>query len=150
MGPPNRTRHNLLLPGLREKSARRAHPRFQVKGAKVHFARNGPLLVLERFGKPSPLVNLSLGGIRIASPRPVPIGERIKLLVQVPTLLGKISAKAEVRYCNRTSGDSSQHLIGAKFLKLSARDCHSIQELAGDPALRNNDKKKRAPKRRPR
>ena len=143
---PSRTRHNLLLPGLRDKSARRVHPRFNVKGANVHFARNGPLLTLERFGKPSHLVNLSLGGIRIVSHRSVPVGERIKLLVQVPSLPGNINARAEVRYCNRTTS-GSQNLIGAKFLKLSARDCHSIQELAGDPTLRNNDKKKRPTKR---
>jgi hypothetical protein len=134
---------------------RRAHPRIQVKDGSVHFKKDSFLSTFNPLEKPSPIIDLSLGGLRILTSQPLTVGERLQILMHIPALDGELEAKVEVRSCHTVEGQSRPFLLGRilhspacfavrlKFIYLSESVQKQLERLIHDPALLSRGKFRR-------
>jgi Tfp pilus assembly protein PilZ len=134
---------DLLTPGGPKKVIRRAHQRFEVKEATVHWTGDSLFSSVDLFERPSPMVNLSLGGLGMVTRRPIAIGEKLKLVVHIPALTDDLEVRVEVRNCETIDKYTQHYQVGVKFLKLKENVRREIHRLAKDPTLRYKGKLKR-------
>lgn len=142
-----RRQSDMAPPPLKKKKSnvtiKRAHERFEVRDATIHFAGDSLFSSLDLFEKPSHIVNMSMGGLCMITRRPLAIGERIKMVLHVPALGDDLHAKGEVRSTTTVDKYTQHFRIGVKFLKLSNSVRQKIQRLVKDPTLRHKGKFRR-------
>lgn len=134
---------DLLTPRGPKKIIRRAHQRFEVKDATVHWTGDSLFSSVNLLEKPSRIVNMSLGGLGMITRRPLAVGEKLKLAMHIHALNNDLEVKAEVRICEMVDKKTQEFQIGLKFLKLSESVRREIHRLAKDPTLRLRGRHKR-------
>jgi uncharacterized protein (TIGR02266 family) len=72
--------------------------------------------------------NLSLGGLFIACPQPVPVGERLRLVLHVPGARPAIKAVAEVRRVRLEAAPGAPRGMGVRFVEMTVADRLALRE----------------------
>lgn len=73
--------------------------------------------------------NISIGGMFIQTDKPLPVGTRFRLRLQVPGRARAIETFGEVRWSMEDSSFGAQQGMGIRFDDLSAADERLVREL---------------------
>jgi type IV pilus assembly protein PilZ len=94
---------------------KREHPRRSVEADMAFQAGEGPRIEAR-------CRDLSLGGMFIETPDPLPYGAVVRVFLRLPSLRGEANIEAVVRW-SKPGG------MGVQFGRMGARETHGLTEL---------------------
>jgi Tfp pilus assembly protein PilZ len=149
--PPAKTE---TTPGGSKKSnERRRYERFEVDECQATMYRQG-ILTLFGVGKGNlarAALDLSEGGVRFQIHERIPIGTKVRMIIQMEKYKDQIEASGEVRWCYQSAKHSKDFYAGVEFEELDPsqkRKIAQMREWFTSPqyrAVRETARKKSAP-----
>ena len=143
--------HTETTPGGTKKSSeRRRHNRFEVDECQATMYREG-ILTLFGVGKGNlarTALDLSEGGVRLQIHERIPIGTKVRMIIQMEKYKDHIEASGEVRWCYQSAKHSKDFYAGVEFEELEPSQTRKIalmREWFTSPqyrAVRDSAKKK--------
>src|SRR6185503_7382647 len=91
--------------GHAKSSERRAHSRFGVDECQATLYREGLLTVfgVSKQNRARAALDLSEGGVRFLTTERLPIGTRVRMIIQMEKYQDQIEASGEVRWCYQST-----------------------------------------------
>lgn len=130
---------------------RRRHPRFGVDECQATLYREGLLTVLgmSKNNRARAALDLSEGGVRFITAERLPIGTRVRMIIQMEKYRDEIEASGEVRWCYQSLKKTEDYYVGVEFLNLDAaqkRKINLMREWFTSPQYRAVREKQRRAK----
>jgi hypothetical protein len=100
---------------------RRRHKRYGVRSSTVRYGSGGILSTLANLGRKYLILNISQGGFKLITKNPMNAGDKLKLLIEAPTI-NKTPLKAQGRtvWVNRSQTQDVWH-VGVEFTKIKKK-----------------------------
>jgi len=100
---------------------RRRHKRYGVRSSTVRYGSGGILSTLANLGRKYLILNISQGGFKLITKNPMNVGDKLKLLIEAPTI-NKTPLKAQGRavWVNRSQTQDVWH-VGVEFTKIKKK-----------------------------
>ena len=110
---------------------RRQHPRFPIRDAEAVLTPEGALIFLgtDPGNKALGAVDLSEGGTRLRTRRPVPLGAAVRVTLEFEEPRGKVDARGEVRWSRKGPGSGRGSQAGVMFVGLPPDQARTIRRL---------------------
>lgn len=108
---------------------RRRHPRFAVRGANAVLTPEGNLLLTDSGNRALGAVNLSVGGARLRTRGPIPLGAAVRVTLEFEKPRGRIDARGEVRWSRKNPGAGRGAHAGVMFVGLPPAQARKIRRL---------------------
>jgi hypothetical protein len=122
----------------------RAFYRFNVRDSYVEYATSSWIPILPSMkSSHSPIIDVSLGGIQLATPYEFDVGEKLNLDIHIPFLRRSLRSKGEVRWFEESDESGPHYRVGVEFTKLSKDGIECLKRLAKSPALRGEKRRKK-------
>jgi len=118
---PNAGPKTDTTPGNAKKSTeRRRHNRFEVDECQATMYREGILSVfgVGRGNRAKAALDLSEGGVRFHIMERLPIGTKVRMVIQMDKYKDAIEASGEVRWCYQSAKNSEDFYCGVQFENL--------------------------------
>jgi Tfp pilus assembly protein PilZ len=106
--------------GSKKPSERRRHGRFEVDECQATMYREG-ILTIFGVGKGNlarAALDLSEGGVRLQIHERIPIGTKVRMIIQMEKYKDQIEASGEVRWCYQSAKHSKDFYAGVEFEEL--------------------------------
>jgi hypothetical protein len=119
--PPASPQAKSETPGGTKKPAeRRKHHRFEVDECQATMYREGILNVfgVGRGNRARAALDLSEGGVRFHITERLPIGTKVRMIIQMEKYKDHIEASGEVRWCYQSAKNSEDFYAGVQFENL--------------------------------
>jgi Tfp pilus assembly protein PilZ len=139
--------------GTKKPSERRRYSRFEVDECQATMYRGG-LLTIFGVGKGNlarAALDLSEGGVRLQIHERIPIGTKVRMIIQMEKYKDQIEASGEVRWCYQSAKHSKDFYAGVEFEELDPaqkRKISLMREWFTSPqyrAVRETARKRTAP-----
>lgn len=101
-------------------SDRRRHPRFEVDECQATLYRDGLLTVIGvgKSNRARAALDLSEGGVRFLTHERIPIGTKVRMIIEMERYKDHIEAGGEVRWCYQSTRNSEDFYCGVEFSDL--------------------------------
>jgi hypothetical protein len=129
---------------------RRRHSRFEIDECQATLQRDGLLTVLGvgKSNRARAALDLSEGGVRFLTHERLPIGTRVRVVIEMERYKDEITASGEVRWCYQSAKNANDYYAGVEFTDLPAaekRKIATMKEWFTSPQYRAvRDSKKRS------
>lgn len=106
--------------GTKKSAERRRHSRFEVDECQATMYREGILTVfgVGRGNRAKAALDLSEGGVRFHILERLPIGTKVRMIIQMEKYKDHIEASGEVRWCYQSAKNSEDFYAGVQFENL--------------------------------
>jgi c-di-GMP-binding flagellar brake protein YcgR len=106
--------------GSSKSSERRRHTRFGVDEAQATLYREGILSVfgVRKDNRARAALDLSEGGVRFLIHERLPIGAKVRMVIQMEKYQDQIEASGEVRWCYQSTKKAEDFYAGVQFSDL--------------------------------
>jgi len=110
---------------------RRRHLRFGVDECQATLFREGLLTVfgMSKNNRARAALDLSEGGVRFITVERLPIGTRVRMIIQMEKYKDEIEASGEVRWCYQSLKKTEDYYVGVEFLGLDAAQKRKINQM---------------------
>jgi c-di-GMP-binding flagellar brake protein YcgR len=107
---------------------RRRHFRFEVDDCQATLYREGLLSVLGvgKSNRARAALDLSEGGVRFLTTERLPLGTKVRIVIQMERYKDQIEASGEVRWCYQSAKTSQDFYAGVEFIDLPAAEKRKI------------------------
>ncbi|MBV8881361.1 MAG: PilZ domain-containing protein [Planctomycetaceae bacterium] len=107
---------------------RRRHNRFEIDECQATLYRDGLLTVLGvgKNNRARAALDLSEGGVRFLIHERLPVGTRVRMVIEMERYKDHISAAGEVRWCYQSAKNSDDFYAGVEFSDLPAAEKRKI------------------------
>jgi hypothetical protein len=107
---------------------RRHHNRFEIDECRATLHREGLLTVLGvgKSNRARAALDLSEGGVRFLTHERIPVGTKVRIVIQVERYKEQISAGGEVRWCYQSAKNSDDFYAGVEFVDLPGSEKRKI------------------------
>jgi Tfp pilus assembly protein PilZ len=107
---------------------RRRHSRFEVDECQATLYREGLLTVLGvgKSNRARAALDLSEGGVRFLTHERLPIGTKVRMVIEMDRYKDHIEASGEVRWCYQSAKSSDDFFCGVEFTDLDATEKRKI------------------------
>ncbi len=107
---------------------RRRHTRFEIGECQATLQRDGLLTVLGvgKSNRARAALDLSEGGVRFLTHERLPIGTRVRVVIEMDRYKDQISAAGEVRWCYQSAKSAEDYYAGVEFTDLPAVEKRKI------------------------
>ncbi|HLY11629.1 MAG TPA: PilZ domain-containing protein [Planctomycetota bacterium] len=109
-------------------SDRRRHSRFEIDECQATLHRDGLLTVLGvgKSNRARAALDLSEGGVRFLTHERIPVGTKVRMVIEMDRYKDQISASGEVRWCYQSGKNSGDFYAGVEFTDLPAAEKRKI------------------------
>jgi hypothetical protein len=109
-------------------SERRKNPRFEIDDAQAALYKEGILSVfgVGRSNQARMALDLSEGGARFLTHERIPLGSKVKVVIQIDRYKDSIEAQAEVRWCYQSAKNPRDFYSGVRFVDLEPAQARKI------------------------
>ena len=109
-------------------SERREHSRFEIDDCQATLQRDGLLSALRvgRNNRARAALDLSEGGVRFLTDERLPVGTKVRVVIQVERYQDEITASGEVRWCYKSAKNAEDFYAGVEFTDLAAPERRKI------------------------
>jgi c-di-GMP-binding flagellar brake protein YcgR len=129
---------------------RRRYNRFEVDGCQATLYREGMLTVfgVGRSNRARAALDLSEGGVRFLTQERLPVGTKVRIIIEMERYKDQIEASGEVRWCYQSAKNAEDFYAGVQFEDLDPvqkRKIAQMREWFTSPqyrAVRETTKKK--------
>jgi len=106
--------------GQGKSSERRRHSRFEVEECQATLYREGLLSVfgVSKSNRARAALDLSEGGVRFLTHERLPIGTKVRMIIQMEKYQDQIEASGEVRWCYQSVKKTEDFYVGVQFSDL--------------------------------
>jgi len=107
---------------------RRKHYRFEVDECQATLYRDGLLTVLGvgKSNRARAALDLSEGGVRFLTHERLPVGTKVRMVIEMERYKDHIEAAGEVRWCYQSAKSSEDFFCGVEFSDLDAAEKRKI------------------------
>jgi hypothetical protein len=107
---------------------RRRHPRFEIDECQATLHRDGLLTVLGvgKSNRARAALDLSEGGARFLVNERIPVGTKVRMIIEMERYKDQISASGEVRWCHQSAKNADDFFAGVEFIDLPAAEKRKI------------------------
>jgi Tfp pilus assembly protein PilZ len=107
---------------------RRRHNRFEIEDCQVTLHREGLLTVLGmgKNNRARAALDLSEGGVRFLIQERIPVGSKVRMVIEMGRYKDQISAAGEVRWCYQSGKNAEDFYAGVEFIDLPATEKRKI------------------------
>ncbi|HLY75097.1 MAG TPA: PilZ domain-containing protein [Planctomycetota bacterium] len=107
---------------------RRRHCRFEIDDCQATLHRDRLLTVLGvgKSNRARAALDLSEGGVRFLTQERLPVGTKVRIVIDMERYKDQISAAGEVRWCYQSSKNSDDFYAGVEFVDLPASEKRKI------------------------
>jgi Tfp pilus assembly protein PilZ len=107
---------------------RRRHCRFEIDDCQATLHRDGLLTVLGmgKNNRARAALDLSEGGVRFLTQERLPVGTKVRIVIDVERYKEQITAAGEVRWCYQSAKNSDEFYTGVEFVDLPASEKRKI------------------------
>jgi Tfp pilus assembly protein PilZ len=135
--------------GQGKSAERRAHSRFGVDECQATLYREGLLTVfgVSKQNRARAALDLSEGGVRFVTTERLPIGTRVRMIIQMEKYKDQIEASGEVRWCYQSLKKTGDFYVGVQFTNLDPvqkRKIAQMREWFTSPQYRAVKEKRKA------
>src|SRR5579862_6271750 len=109
---------------LGKPNERRRHCRFEIDECQATLHREGLLTVLGmgKNNRARAALDLSEGGVRFLTHERIPVGTKVRMVIEMDRYKDKISASGEVRWCYQSGKNTGDFYAGVEFIDLPAAE----------------------------
>lgn len=109
-------------------SDRRRHGRFEIEDCQATLYKEGLLTVIGmgKSNRARSALDLSEGGVRFQTHERLPLGVKVKIVIQMERYKDEIEAAGEVRWCYQSGKNSADFYAGVEFVDLPAAEKRKI------------------------
>ena len=106
--------------GTGKASDRREHTRFEIDECQATLYREGLLTALgiSKSNRARAALDLSEGGVRFLTHERIPIGTKVRMIIQMEKYKDVIDASGEVRWCYQSAKTPGDFYAGVQFANL--------------------------------
>ena len=103
--------------GSKKGTERRAHSRFEVDECQAMLYRDGILSVfgVGKGNRARAALDLSEGGVRFLIHERIPIGTKVRMIIQMEKYKDQIEAAGEIRWCYQNAKRTEDFYAGVQF-----------------------------------
>jgi hypothetical protein len=107
---------------------RRRHNRFEIDECNATLHRDGLLTVLGvgKSNRARAALDLSEGGVRFLTHERLPVGVKVRVVIEMERYKDQISAVGEVRWCYQSAKNADDYYAGVEFSDLPAAEKRKI------------------------
>jgi len=107
---------------------RRRHQRFEIDECQATLQRDGLLTVLGmgKSNRARAALDLSEGGVRFLTHERIPVGTKVRIVIEMERYKDQISASGEVRWCYQSAKSTDDYYAGVEFTDLPAAEKRKI------------------------
>lgn len=107
---------------------RRKHNRFEIDECQATLYREGLLTVLGvgKSNRARAALDLSEGGVRFLTHERLPVGTKVRMIIEMERYKDEISAAGEVRWCYQSAKNSQDFYAGVEFTDLAGAEKRKI------------------------
>ncbi len=109
-------------------SDRRKYHRFEIDECQATLHREGLLTVLGvgKNNRARAALDLSEGGVRFQISERIPVGTKVRIIIEMERYKDQITASGEIRWCYQSGKNSSDFYAGVEFIDLPASEKRKI------------------------
>jgi Tfp pilus assembly protein PilZ len=113
---------------LGKPNERRRHSRFEIDECQATLHRDGLLTVLGmgKNNRARAALDLSEGGVRFLTHERIPVGTKVRMIIEMERYKDQISAAGEVRWCYQSAKNGDDFYAGVEFIDLPAAEKRKI------------------------
>lgn len=114
--------------GSKKPAERRSHGRFEVDECSATLYREGILNVfgVGKGNQARAALDLSEGGVRFLIHERIPVGTKVRMIIQMEKYKDAIEASGEIRWCYQSAKNSGDFYAGVQFEDLPASQKRKI------------------------
>jgi Tfp pilus assembly protein PilZ len=118
-------------PGGKKTSERRKHGRFEIDECQATLYREGLLTVfgVAKTNRARAALDLSEGGVRFLTHERLPIGTKVRMIIQMEKYKDQIEASGEVRWCYQSAKIAEDFYAGVQFTDLEPSQKRKIVQM---------------------
>jgi hypothetical protein len=107
---------------------RRTHNRFEIDEAQATMYREGFLTVLGvgKSNRARAALDLSQGGVRFLTHERLPVGTKVRVVIEMERYKDEITATGEVRWCYQSAKKTDDYYAGVEFTTLAPAEKRKI------------------------
>lgn len=118
-GPPSAqgTQPESTPTGSKKGAERRRHNRFEIDECQATLYRDGLLTVfgVGKGNRARAALDLSEGGVRFLIHERIPIGTKVRMVIQMEKYKDQVEAAGEIRWCYQSAKNSEDFYAGVQF-----------------------------------
>ncbi|HLF92917.1 MAG TPA: PilZ domain-containing protein [Planctomycetota bacterium] len=114
-GPAIKPASEPALSATPQRPERREHPRFKLEGATAVLGKAGFLSKLGLSQRKDAVVNLSQGGVLVLVGKPLPVGTRLPIRIEIANPADVVEGEAVVRWCAQSARNDAHFYAGLSF-----------------------------------
>lgn len=118
--PPTPVKPEPTPPSSHKPSERRKHSRFEVDSCQATLYPDGMLTVfgVGKNNRARAALDLSEGGVRFLTQERLPVGAKVRLIIEMEKYKDQIEASGEVRWCYQSAKNAGDFFAGVQFENL--------------------------------
>lgn len=103
--------------GTKKGNERRQHGRFEIDECQARLFRDGILTVfgVGKGNRARAALDLSEGGVRFLIHERIPIGTKVRMIIQMEKYQDQIEAGGEIRWCYQSAKNTDDFYAGVQF-----------------------------------
>lgn len=107
---------------------RRRHGRFEIDECQATLHRDGLLTVLGvgKSNRARAALDLSEGGVRFLTHERLPVGVKVRVVIEMERYKDQITASGEVRWCYQSAKHAEDYYAGVEFTGLAPAEKRKI------------------------
>ena len=120
--PGPKTRSESTPSASKSSGDRRKHSRFEIDECQATLYRDGVLTVfgVGKSNRARAALDLSEGGVRFLTQDRIPVGSKVRMIVEMEKYKDHIDATGEVRWCYQSAKNPEDFFVGVEFQNLDA------------------------------
>jgi c-di-GMP-binding flagellar brake protein YcgR len=129
--PPAKTDAAPTPGGSKKDTERRRHNRFEIDECQAMLYREGILTVLgvAKNNRARAALDLSEGGVRFLVHERLPVGTKVRMIIQMEKYKDQIEAAGEVRWCYQSAKIADDFYAGVQFSGLDPAQKRKIIQM---------------------
>lgn len=117
--------------GTKKDAERRRHSRFEIDECQAMLYREGLLTVLgvAKNNRARAALDLSEGGVRFLIHERLPVGAKVRMIIQMEKYKDQIEASGEVRWCYQSAKNAEDFYAGVQFSDIDPAQKRKIVQM---------------------
>lgn len=117
--------------GAKKDTERRRHSRFEIDECQATLYREGILTVfgVAKNNRARAALDLSEGGVRFQIHERLPVGTKVRMIIQMEKYKDQIEASGEVRWCYQSAKNADDFYAGVQFSDLDPAQKRKIVQM---------------------
>jgi Tfp pilus assembly protein PilZ len=115
----------------KKSTERRRHNRFEIDGCQATLYREGMLTVfgVGKSNRARAALDLSEGGVRFLTHERLPVGTKVRIIIEMEKYKDQIDASGEVRWCYQSAKNAEDFYAGVQFENLDPIQKRKIAQM---------------------